>query len=143
MQAVITSGSSQYLVTPGQELLVNKLNHQDKTVVFQEVLLFTDEGKTLVGTPFLAGYSVSAEILDLVKGEKIRVFKYKAKSRYRKHVGFRAQLSKIKILSIDTPETVKSKPEVKLTSETAPAPAPKASAVKKSVKKPAAAKKQK
>lgn len=107
MQAVIKSGSSQYLVTEGQEITVNKLPGSDNSVSFNEVLLFTDGKTTLVGTPFLSGYSVSAQVIGQEQGDKVRVFKFKAKSRYRKTTGFRAQLTRLKIVSILSPGTAK------------------------------------
>lgn len=105
MQALIKSGPSQYLVEVGQEIVINKLKTSEKTFSFNEVLLFTDDKQVLVGTPFLQGYSVIAEVVGDEKGEKVRVFKYKAKSRYRKATGFRAKLTRLKIVSIHTPET--------------------------------------
>ncbi len=105
MQALIKSGSSQYLVVEGQEIVTNKLKTSEKTFTFSEVLLFTDDKLVLVGTPFLQGYSVIAEVMGEEKGEKVRVFKYKAKSRYRKTTGFRANLTRLKIKSINTPNT--------------------------------------
>jgi large subunit ribosomal protein L21 len=107
MQAVIKAGASQFLVSEGQEILVNKMSDAGSTVNFNEVLLFIDGKDTQVGTPFLEGYSVAAQVVGQEKGEKVRVFKFKAKSRYRKTTGFRSQLTRLKIVSILSPNSTK------------------------------------
>jgi len=111
MHAAIKIGSSQYLVAPGQELLVDRINTDQKQLVFDQVLLVNDENLILVGQPFVPEYSVTAEVVDQLKGPKIKVFKYKAKSRYRKNRGFRASLTKIKILTISSSQK-SEKPKV-------------------------------
>lgn len=100
MQAVIQIGSTQYFVEPGKELLVDHLSQPDKTLVFDKVLLIIDGDTVQIGQPYVKGTSVTAEPIGDFKGEKIRVAKFKAKSRYRKSVGFRAIYTRIKINSI-------------------------------------------
>ena len=68
------------------------------------VLLATDDSRVLVGQPTLSDVHVSVELLDRVKGDKVRTAKYKAKSRYRKVRGFRPLYHKIKIGQIDIRE---------------------------------------
>lgn len=97
MQAVVKIGSSQYLVTPGQELLVDKLSKDSGDIEFDQILLLIDGDKVRVGQPYLTDIKVIAQVAGQTKGEKIRVFKFKAKSRYSKTTGFRAKLTKIKI----------------------------------------------
>ena len=65
-----------------------------------EVLLVRDEEKVKVGEPLVKGVKVTLKKLADEKGEKIHVFKYKAKSRYRKHIGSRAQLTRLQVVSI-------------------------------------------
>lgn len=93
MQALIKTANSQHLVSPGQELLLDKPQ-------IDGVLLLIDDDKVTVGQPLLTQVQVSFEDLGKVKGKKLRVSKFKAKSRYRKTVGFRPQYSKIKIKDI-------------------------------------------
>jgi large subunit ribosomal protein L21 len=100
MFAVVKIGSSQYKVSPGQEILVDFQGKDSSKIELNQVLLLSDEGKTIVGKPFIEKAIVSAEVLGHPKGEKIRVGKFKAKSRYRKFRGFRASLTKIKITHI-------------------------------------------
>ena len=97
--AVIRLGGKQYKVSEKDEILVDKL--KDLKKVEPEVLLFVDGEKIEIGTPILTKIKVKIKILsELEKGEKVRVFKYKAKSRQRKHVGFRAQYTRLLIEKI-------------------------------------------
>lgn len=98
--AVVKIGGRQYKVAEGDILEVEKLEgEKGKLISFPEVLLLVNEGKISFGQPLVGGARVKAEIVDQLKGEKIRVATYKAKSRYRKVKGFRPQLTKIKIKS--------------------------------------------
>lgn len=97
MHAVVKIGPAQYLVTPGQEILVAGSGAEPA-----QVLLVSDGEKTSVGQPTVAKGKVTTEILGQVKGRKIRVAKYRAKSRYRRVVGFRPLLTRVKIDSIST-----------------------------------------
>jgi len=94
--AVIAVGGKQYVVHEGERLLVDRLA-QDEGAVFQPVVLLVD-----AGTPDLkpSAGAVSARILKHTLGEKIRIAKYKPKKGYRRHTGFRAQLSQIQIEAI-------------------------------------------
>ncbi len=96
--AVIRITGKQYRVVEGQEILVDKMN--DLKVV-PEVLLIADGDKVEVGTPVLTKAKVTVKVLaELEKGEKIDIFKYKAKSRERRHVGFRAQYTRLLVEKI-------------------------------------------
>lgn len=100
MEAVISISGNQYLVTPGQELLVHRLSQTEGSLTISEVLLFVDGDKIEVGQPYLAGISVFADVLGEEKGKKVTVLKFKAKSRYHKTTGFRPKFTKLKITSI-------------------------------------------
>ena len=101
--AVIKTGAKQYKVTEGETLKVEKLQTTEKTVVFDQVLLVADGEQVQVGTPTVAGMTVTASVQGLIKGEKIEVFKYKSKSRYRKHTGHRQAYTEVKIEAIGAP----------------------------------------
>lgn len=102
--AVVKIGGSQFKVAVGDELNVEKLEaEKGKTVEFDEVLLLVADEKVKIGRPLVKGAKVKAKILDQVKGKKIRVATYKAKSRYRRVKGHRKLLTKIRIESISTP----------------------------------------
>ncbi len=99
-RAVITTGGKQYLVAEGEQLEVDLLKTDKKTVSF-DVLLLIDSEKTTVGMPAVTGASVSAEVLDPeVKGEKVLAIRYKPKKRVHKVRGHRQRHSLIKISSI-------------------------------------------
>jgi large subunit ribosomal protein L21 len=99
MKAVININGSQYLVTEGQEIVVNHLGDTNPTTFSQVLLTISDTG-VKVGTPYLPDISIQAEKVVDFKGDKVRTLKYKAKSRYRKVTGFRPQLTKLKIAAI-------------------------------------------
>ena len=95
--AVIKFSGHQYKVSEGEEILVDKL--VDKKAE-PEILLVVEDNKVKVGKPKVAGAKVTIKILGEEKGTKIDVYKYKAKSRYRKHIGFRPSYARIKIEKI-------------------------------------------
>src|SRR4029077_8898632 len=99
--AVITSGGKQYKVTQGQVLELDRIKAEPGTnYTLDKVLLTVDGDSVQVGAPYLENVAVIAKVLDQIKGEKIRVAKFKAKARYRKVQGFRAQLTKVEITSL-------------------------------------------
>ena len=98
--AIIKNGGHQYKVTEGQILEVEKLESDGSSYVFDEVLLVVDGDKVELGMPNVEGMKVYADVISEVKGEKIEVFKYKSKSRYRKHTGHRQKYTQIKINGI-------------------------------------------
>lgn len=99
--AVIKTGGKQYKVSVGDVLDIEKLSGKsgDK-ISFDEVLLVSDDKSTEVGTPIVTDSSVEAVIVDHVRGPKIKGFKFKAKSRYRRRYGHRQDLTKIEIKKI-------------------------------------------
>jgi len=104
--AVIKASGKQFKVTEGYTFNVQKLEGKPKTkLTFDEVLLVVDDKKVSIGQPLVAGAKVTAEIVEQFKDKKIRVAKFKAKSRYRKIQGHRQQLTKIKINKITLKKT--------------------------------------
>lgn len=100
MLAVIASGGKQYLVKTGEKLKVEKLLVEEgKTLAFDHVLLTAnDDGSDAkIGTPFLSGVKVAAEVLKQGKGRTIRVEKFKRKVRYHKVHGARQRFTEVKI----------------------------------------------
>lgn len=95
--AVIRIKGHQYKVAEKEEILVDKIT--DKPEV--EVLLLVDGDKIKIGKPVLKDVKVTLKVLkELEKGEKIDVVKYKAKSRYRRHIGFRPQFTRLLVQKI-------------------------------------------
>jgi large subunit ribosomal protein L21 len=99
--AVIAISGTQYQVKEDQVITVDKLDlKKDEKGTCADVLLTVDEDKVKVGNPNVKGASVEYTVVNEYQGEKIKVFKFKSKSRYRKTNGFRAQLTDIKITKI-------------------------------------------
>ena len=99
-KAVVKVGGKQYLVAEKETLLVDLLPEGTKELTL-DALLVIDGDKTTVGTPVVKGVTVKAKVVeDLVKGDKIRVIRYKAKKRVHKETGHRQKYSKIEITSI-------------------------------------------
>ena len=99
MYAVIKTGGKQYRVSEGDEIFVEKLNaNADDVVTFDQVLMLDSK----VGSPYLSNVTVEGKVLKNGKAKKIRIFKYKNKSRSnRKTQGHRQPYTKIKITKIN------------------------------------------
>lgn len=99
--AVIRTGGKQYRINEGDIIDVERLSPTpEKSVTFSEVLMVTDGDSVNLGTPILAGVHVAGTVIDDIRGEKIRVAKFKAKARYRRVTGHRQALTRVKIDSI-------------------------------------------
>ena len=100
MKAVIKVGGKQYLVAEKETLLVDLLPDGTKELTL-DALLTIDGDKTEVGTPLVSGVKVSAKVTEPeVKGDKIRIIRYKSKKRVHKETGHRQKYSRIEIVSI-------------------------------------------
>src|SRR3989344_1766626 len=100
MKAVVKIGGKQFIVSEKETLLVDLLPEGTKELTL-DAMLVIDGDKTTVGTPTVKGVVVKASVVeDLVKGDKIRVIRYKAKKRVHKETGHRQKYSRIEILSI-------------------------------------------
>ena len=99
--AIIRTGGKQYLVEESQEIIVDHLKLDKKSIIEFETLAQGYDDKTVIklGTPTLKT-KVKGEIVDNFKGDKINVARFKAKTRYRKVRGFRPMLSRVKIISV-------------------------------------------
>ncbi len=138
--AIIKNGGHQYKVTEGQTIEVEKLESDGKVYVFEEVLLVVDGDNVQIGAPTVEGMKVYADVVAEVKGDKIEVFKYKSKSRYRKHTGHRQKYTQVKINGIGVKGTAKPVAAKKVKA-VEPEVVTKAAPVKKVVAKKPAAKK--
>ncbi len=99
-KAVIRIGGKQYIVAEKDTLLVDRLSDETKEISLDALLTF--DGKTTkVGTPLVPKVNVAAKVLEPeVKGDKIRIIRYKAKKRVHKEMGHRQKHTKIQITSI-------------------------------------------
>lgn len=98
MQAVIATGGKQYLVEKDQVLDVELLGDVKKAEF--DVLLLIDGDTVKVGAPHVAGVKAHAEVVEEVKGDKIKVLKFKAKKRVKRLTGHRQHYSQVKITKI-------------------------------------------
>jgi large subunit ribosomal protein L21 len=100
--AIIETGGKQYRVSVGDRISVERLAAEDGgEITIDRVLLIGGDGTTRVGTPVVLGASVTANLDDHFRGEKIVVFKYKAKKRYRRRIGHRQSLTHLTITAIN------------------------------------------
>ena len=99
--AVIKTGGKQYLIKEGDVILVEKIAGQaGKRIVLDQVLLVADEKEVKVGVPLVSGAKIEAEILEQIKGPKVKVIKFKRKVRYHRKRGYRQPYTRIKITKI-------------------------------------------
>jgi large subunit ribosomal protein L21 len=114
MYAVIRAGGKQYRVERDQLLDVDLMSGEvGSTVELKEVLLLANNGDVKVGTPTVDGAVVEAEIVEHGRDKKLRVFKYKNKTRYRRRIGHRTHFTRLAIKRIlqDGKETAASSEE--------------------------------
>ena len=102
MYAIIQTGGKQYRVSEGDVLSIEKLTAAEgEEVVFDQVLTVVSDGDIKIGKPVVEGAKVTAKVVEHGKGKKILVFKYKAKSNYRKRQGHRQPFTKVVIEKIE------------------------------------------
>ena len=101
MYAIIETGGKQYKVQNGDQVKVEKLSAEaGNTVVFDKVLACGEGSDIKVGTPYLEGLTVEGEVVESGKGDKVIIFKYKAKKDYRKKQGHRQPYTLVEITSV-------------------------------------------
>jgi large subunit ribosomal protein L21 len=105
MYAVIESGGKQYRVAPGDVIDVELLADAGDSIKFERVLMVSGDGGPQFGAPALEGASVTASLVGAVRGPKIRVFKKKKRSTYRRTNGHRQDLLRVRIDGINLPSS--------------------------------------
>jgi large subunit ribosomal protein L21 len=101
--AVIRIAGRQYRVSEGKEVLVDRLPLKPESKFdFPEVLLIRTDSSLLIGEPLVKEGKVTGKVLGEVKGEKIKISKFKAKVRYHRTIGFRPIYTKVLIEQITT-----------------------------------------
>lgn len=99
--AVIKTGGKQYLVSEGKKIKIEKLEAEEgKEVIFDQVLLLEKSKKLEIGAPVIAGAKVAGKVLKQGRADKIVVFKYKPKKRYKKKQGHRQSFTEVEITKI-------------------------------------------
>jgi large subunit ribosomal protein L21 len=118
MYAVVRSGGKQYRVQEGSELVVEKIDAGVGESVDFDVLFFSD-GKGVVADPSAASTaSVTAEVVEQFKGDKVVVFKFKRRKGYKRNKGHRQELTRVKVTGIAAPT---AKPKKKAAKKAKPA----------------------
>ena len=135
MYAIVNIAGQQMKVAKDQQVYVNRLpNKEGDKVTFDEVLLVDNNGKVNVGAPAVTGASVSAKVVEHLKGDKVIIFKKKRRKGYQTRNGHRQLLTKIAIDGISVGGASKAaakKEEPKAEAAPKKAAAPKAEAAKK------------
>ena len=101
MYAIIEACGKQYKVEKGSIVYFEKLDaEKGKKVTFDKVLLVSDK-ETKIGTPYVDGIKVEGKIVEHVKGEKIKIFKYKPKKNNHRKLGHRQPFTKLVVEKIN------------------------------------------
>ena len=102
MYAVLETGGKQYRVVAGDRLEIERLETEaGKPFTFDRVLLVNNDGKLAVGSPTVTGASVTADVVEHIRGEKKLTFKMKRRKGYHKTIGHRQELTVVKITGIN------------------------------------------
>lgn len=130
MFAIIETSGQQLKVEKGQQIEVDRVNEKEgATINIDKVLLINSDKDTKIGTPWLKDAYVEAKVISHLRGEKIRIFKMKPKTRYKRTRGHRSGLTIIEITDIKESGAPKKAPKV--TVEAAEKPAKKKTTAKK------------
>ena len=101
MYAIVEIAGQQFKVSKDLKVYVHRLtNEEGSKVSFDIVLLLDDNGNVTLGAPAINGASVTVEVLDHVKGDKVIIFKKKRRKGYAKKNGHRQQFTSVKITEI-------------------------------------------
>lgn len=101
MFAVVQTCGKQYRVEAGATITVDRLGAEEGSTIKLDQVLLVGGDSTKIGSPVISGASVTAKVVAHGKGVKLITFKYRAKHRTRRRVGFRASLTHLEIVSID------------------------------------------
>lgn len=102
MYAIVNTGGKQYRVQPGDTVRVEYLpGDQGDLIELEDVrLLSDDDGEVMIGAPTVEGAKVTAEVVQQGRAKKVIVFKYKAKTRYRRKNGHRQNFTELRVTDI-------------------------------------------
>ena len=103
MYAVIKTGGKQYQVAVGEKLKIEQIpDSLGSTVTLSEVLLIADGENVVIGTPTIAGATVTGSVVSLGRHKKVRIFKMRRRKHYQKHQGHRQNYTEIQIDAINS-----------------------------------------
>ena len=101
MYAIITAGNKQYRVSQGDVIYIDKVNQENDSTISFDALLIENNGEIKVGSPIVEGAKVEGKVVAQVKGEKIKIYKYKSKKNYHRRAGHRQPYTKVEITAIN------------------------------------------
>lgn len=102
MYAIIDESGKQFKVTSGDVIDIDRAATPDQTSIsFDRVLLVGGEGAPRIGTPTVAGATVTAEVVGPAKGPKIEIYKHRRRKGYDRHTGHRQKYLRVKITAIN------------------------------------------
>jgi len=99
--AIVETGGKQYRVEPGKVIAVERVQGgMGDSVELEKVLLFSDGEQTRIGNPYISGIKVLSEIVSQGRGDKVIVFKFRRRKKYRRKQGHRQALTRLLIKEI-------------------------------------------
>lgn len=106
MYAIFQLAGFQYRAEEGAVIRVpRQAAKQGDRLSISDVLLVSADGASVIGTPFVSGAKVEAEVVDQTRGEKLFTFKYKRRTKYRRTAGHRQEYTEIKVNKIVSPKS--------------------------------------
>ena len=110
MRAVFESGGKQYNAQEGDKIRIPKIDAKEgEKVIFDKVLLCSKSNKSIIGAPYIKNAQVEAKVLSHAKEEKVTVFKFKRRTKYRRKKGHRQDYTEVEVKKIKIPKTAESK----------------------------------
>jgi large subunit ribosomal protein L21 len=120
MYAIVEIAGQQFKVEKDNEIFVHRLEGDPGTKIeFDQVLLLDNDGKISVGKPLVEGTTITGQIVDHVRGDKVVIFKKKRRKGYEKESGHRQDFSKVLIESISVKGATKARKVKEAEEETA------------------------
>ena len=103
MYAIVNINGNQTKVAPDETLDLPRMTGKvGKKVSFDQVLMVCDGDTITVGSPYLKGASLTVEVLEHLRGPKLRIFKFKRRREYRRRIGHRDSLTRVRVTGIKT-----------------------------------------
>ena len=102
MYAIIEDSGTQFKVTSGDRIRIDRpIEQSANNITFDKVLLVAGEGTPRIGTPLVAGATVTADVIGIAHGPKIDIQKYKRRKGYHKKIGHRQPYLEVRIAAIN------------------------------------------
>ncbi len=102
MYAIFKNGGKQYKVQEGSIILLDKMSLEPKSkVTFEEVMMVVSDKDSKIGTPFISGAKIQAEVINEGRGKKVITFKKRRRKDSKTKRGFRRDFTRVRILKIE------------------------------------------